>query len=216
MALFTLADLHQVHQRQQPLLGLRTHESEFALDRADPANFQLLMKQLFLGLPVQPLLDTHPLMARWVTEAQELVPELFQGRKKLWIDAPMIAPLTTGDTPIFIQVQVNYGLRRGMPRLYEWAIRSAKPTWQDAVKLWVMSVHYTIPPEKLSLVGLALHPSLPAQKLRLQWDQTQQDQTQQWLMQLLTQPTKLPMPEIHTNTDYSLLLNLDAIPEVPL
>ncbi|MGG6295732.1 hypothetical protein ACQ4M4_15180 [Leptolyngbya sp. AN02str] len=216
MALFTLADLHQVHQRQQPLLGLRTHESEFALDRADPANFQLLMKQLFLGLPVQPLLDTHPLMARWVTEAQELVPELFQGRKKLWIDAPMIAPLTTGDTPIFIQVQVNYGLRRGMPRLYEWAICSAKPTWQDAVKLWVMSVHYTIPPEKLSLVGLALHPSLPAQKLRLQWDQTQQDQTQQWLMQLLTQPTKLPMPEIHTNTDYSLLLNLDAIPEVPL
>nr|RNJ64852.1 MAG: hypothetical protein EDM05_34300 [Leptolyngbya sp. IPPAS B-1204] len=216
MALFTLADLHQVHQHQQPLLGLRTHESEFAFDRADPANFQLLMKQLFLGLPVQALLNAHPLMTRWVAEVQELVPELFQNRKKLWIDAPMIAPLTTGDTPIFIQVQVNYGLRRGIPRLYEWAIRSAKPTWQDAVKLWVMSVYYAIPPEKLSLIGLALHPVLPAQKLRLQWDQIQQEQTQQWLMQLLTQPTKLPVPEICTNTDYSLLLNLDAIPEVPL
>ena len=35
-------------------------------------------------------------------------------------------------------------------------------------------------------------------------------------MQLLTQPTNLPVPEIHTNTDYSLLLNLDAIPEVSL
>jgi hypothetical protein len=216
MALFTLADLHQVHQRQQPLLGLRTHESELELGSADPTNFQLLMKQLFLGLPVQPLLHNHPLIARWVAEVQELVPELFQNRKKLWIDAPMIAPLTTGDTPILIQVQVNYGLRRGMPVLYEWAIRSAKPTWQDTVKLWVMAVHYAIPPEKLSLIVLALHPSLPAQKLRLQWDQTQQDQTQQWLMQLLTQPTKLPVPEIHTNTDYSLLLNLDAIPEVPL
>jgi hypothetical protein len=216
MALFTLADLHQIHQSQQPLLGLCTHESEFAFDPADPANFQLLMKQLFLGLPVQPLLDTHPLIARWVAEVQELVPQLFQNRKKLWIDAPMIAPLTTGDTPIFIQVQVNYGLRRGMPRLYEWAIRSAKLTWQDAVKLWVMSVHYAIPPEKLSLIVLALHPSLPAQKLRLQWDQTQQDQTQQWLMQILTQPINHPVPEIHTNTDYSMLLNLDAIPEVPL
>ena len=216
MALFTLADLHQVHQCQQPLLGLRTYESEFAFGPADPANFQLLMKQLFLGLPVQPLLNAHPLIARWVAEVQELVPELFQGRKKLWIDAPMIAPLTTGDTPIFIQVQVNYGLRRGIPRLYEWAIRSAKPTWQDAVKLWAMSVHYAIPPEKLSLTGLVLHPVLPAQKLRLQWDQTQQDQTQQWLIQLLTQTINLPVPEVHTNTDYSVLLNLDAIPEVPL
>jgi hypothetical protein len=216
MALFTLTDLHQVHQRQQPLLGLHTHESEFAFDRADPTNFQLLMKQLFLGLPVQPLLNAHPLMARWVAEVQELVPELFQGRKKLSVDLPMVAPLRTEDTPIFIQIQVNYGLRRGMPRLYEWAIRSTKPTWQDAVKLWAMAVHYAIPPEKLSLIVLALHPSLPAQKLRLQWDQTQQDQTQQWLMQILTQPIKLPVPEIHTITDYSSLLNLDGIPEVPL
>ena len=76
MALFTLADLHQVHQCQQPLLGLRTYESEFAFGPADPANFQLLMKQLFLGLPVQPLLNAHPLIARWVAEVQELVPEL--------------------------------------------------------------------------------------------------------------------------------------------
>lgn len=216
MTLLTLTDLHQLYQNQQPFLGLRTHESEYAINSADLANFRLLMKQLLLELPVQPLLNNYPLIARWVAEIQELVPELFQGRKKLWIDVPMIAPLTTGDTPIFIQVQVNYGLRRGMPRLYEWAIRSAKPTWQDAVKLWVMAVHYAIPLEKLSLIVLALHPALPAQKLRLQWDQTQQDQTQEWLMQLLTQPTKLPVPEIHTNTDYSLLLNLDAIPEVPL
>ena len=216
MTLLTLADLHQLYQNQQPFLELRTHESEYAINSADPANFQLLMKQLFLELPVQPLLDTHPLMAQWVAEVQELVPELFEGRKKLWIDVPMIAPLTTGDTPIFIQVQVNYGLRQGIPRLYEWAIRPAKITWQDAVKLWLMVIHHAIPPEKLSLIILALHPSLPAQKLRLQWDQTQQDQTQQWLIQLLNQPTKLPVPEIRTNNDYSLLLNLDAIPEVPL
>lgn len=216
MALLTLADLHQIHQNPTPLSSSCTHESECVISPTDLANFQLLMKQLFLGLPVQSLLDNHSLMARWVAEVQELVPELFQNRKKLWIDAPMIAPLTTGDTPIFIQVQVNYGLRRRIPRLYEWAIRSVKPTWQDAVKLWVMAVHYAIPPEKLSLIVLALHPSLPAQKLRLQWDQEQQEQTQQWLIQLLTQPTNLPVPEIHTNTDYSLLLNLDAIPEVSL
>ncbi|OUC14554.1 MAG: hypothetical protein B0A82_11500 [Alkalinema sp. CACIAM 70d] len=216
MTVLTLADLYQLDQNQQSFLGLCTDESEYAINSTDPANFQLLMKQLFLGLPVQPILDTHPLMARWVAEVQALIPELFESKKKFWIDVPMIAPLKTGDTPICIQVQVNYGLRRGMPRLYEWAIRSAKPTWQDAVKLWVMSVHYAIPPEKLSLIVLALHPSLPAQKLRLQWDQTQQDQTQQWLIQLLTQPTAQPEPKNHKNNNYSLLFDLDEIPEVPL
>jgi hypothetical protein len=216
MALFTLADLHRVHQRQQPLLGLRTHESEFAFDPADPANFQLLMKQLFLGLPVQPLLDTHPLIARWVGEVQELVPELFQGRKRLWIDVPMLAPLRTEDTPIFIQAHVNYGLRQEIPRLYEWGMRPAKIIWQDAVKLWVVAMYYAIPPEKLSLIVLALHPSRSTQKLRLQWNQEQQEQTQQWLVQLLTQPATPPGRDVHKGDKTSLLLNLDAIPEVPM
>ncbi|KAM3109423.1 hypothetical protein [Phormidesmis sp. 146-33] len=216
MALFTLADLHQIHQSQQPLLGLCTHDSEFGFDSADAANFQLLMKQLFLGLPVQPLLDAHPLIDRWVAEVQELLPEIFQGRKKLWIDAPMIVPLTTDDTPIFIQVHANYGLRQGIPRLYEWAMRPAKLTWQDAVRLWVATTNYAIPPEKLSLIVLAIHPSRSAQKLRLQWDQEQQEQTQQWLMQLLTQPAIFPCRDVHRGDNTSLLLNLDAIPEVPL
>lgn len=216
MALLTLADLHQIHQNQTPLSKLCTHESEYVISSTDLANFQLLMRQLFLGLPVQSLLDAYPLMAQWVAEVQELAPELFKGSKKLWVDAPIITPLTTGDTSIFIQAHINYGLRQGVPRLYEWAIRPAKMTWQDAVKLWAVAMHYAIPPEKLSLIVLALHPSLPVQKLRLQWDQMQQDQTQQWLIQLLTQPTALPEPEIYRNTDNSLLLNLDAIPEVPL
>jgi len=216
MTLLTLADLHQLHQNQQPFLELRTHESEYVINSADPANFHLLMKQIFLGLSVQPLLSAHPLIARWVAEVKELVPELFEERKKLWIDAPMIAPLTTDGTPIFIQTHVSYGLRRGTPRLYEWAVRPAKITWQDAVKLWLMAIHHAIPPETLSLIVVALHPTLPAQKLRLQWDEIQQNQTQQWLIQLLTQPTDLQSPQIHNNTDYSLLLNLDTIPEVPL
>lgn len=216
MALLTLADLHQIHQNQTSLSKLCTHESEYVISSTDLANFQLLMRQLFLGLPVQPLLDVYPLMAQWVAEVQELAPELFKGSKKLWVDAPIVAPLATGDTSIFIQAHITYGLRQGVPRLYEWAMRPAKMTWQDAVKLWAVAMHYAIPPEKLFLIVLVLHPSRSTQKLRLQWDQMQQDQTQQWLIQLLTQPTALPETEIHRNTDNSLLLNLDAIPEVPL
>jgi hypothetical protein len=167
-------------------------------------------------LPVQSLLDAYPLMAQWVAEVQELAPELFKGSKKLWVDAPIITPLTTSDTSIFIQAHINYGLRQGVPRLYEWATRPAKMTWQDAVKLWMVSVHYTIPPKQLSLIVLALHPSCAAQKVRLQWDEIQQNQTQQWLIQLLTRPTAPQAPQVQDNTEYSVLLNLDTIPEVPL
>lgn len=216
MALLTLADLHRIHQNQTPLSSSCTHESEYVISSTDLANFQLLMRQLFLGLPVQSLLDAYPLMAQWVAEVQELAPELFKRSRKLWVDAPIITPLTTGDTSIFIQVHINYGFRQGVPRLYEWAMRPAKMTWQDAVKLWAVAMHYAIPSEKLSLIVLVLHPSRSAQKLRLKWDREQQDQTQQWLIQLLTQPTDLQTPQIHNNTDYSLLLNLDTIPEVPL
>ncbi|NJO66097.1 MAG: hypothetical protein HC832_00235 [Leptolyngbyaceae cyanobacterium RM1_405_57] len=216
MALLTLVDLHQIHQNQTPLSSSYTHKSEYVISSTDLANFQLLMKQLFLGLPVQSLLDAYPLMAQWVAEVQELAPELFKGSKKLWVDAPIITPLTTGDTSIFIQAYINYGLRQGVPRLYEWAMRPAKMTWQDAVKLWAVAMYYAIPPEKLSLIVLVLHPFRATQKVRLQWDETQQNQTQQWLIQLLTQPTDLQAPQIQNNTDYSLLLNLDTIPEVPL
>ena len=216
MALLTLADLYQIHQKQTPLSRSCTHESEYVISSTDLANFHLLIKQLFLGLPVQSLLNAYPSMAQWVAEVQELAPDLFRGGRKLWVDAPIITPLKTGDTSIFIQAHINYGLRQGVPRLYEWAMRPAKMTWQDAVKLWAVAVHYAILPEKLSLIVLVLHPSRSAQKLRLQWDREQQDQTQQWLIQLLTQPTDLQAPQIHNNTDYSLLLNLDTIPEVPL
>jgi hypothetical protein len=216
MTLLTLADLHQIHQNQTPLSRSCTHESEYVISSTDLANFQLLMKQLFLGLPVQSLLDAYPLMAQWVAEVQELAPELFKGSKKLWVDAPIITPLTTGDTSIFIQAHINYGLRQGIPRLYEWTMRPTEITWQDAVKLWMVSVHYTIPPKQLSLIVLALHPSCAAQKVRLQWDEIQQNQTQQWLIQLLTQPTAPQAPQVQDNTEYSVLLNLDTIPEVPL
>lgn len=216
MTLLTLADLHQIHQNQTPLSRSCTHESEYVISSADLANFQLLMKQLFLGLPVQSLLDAHPLMAQWLPEVQELAPELFQVRKKLWIDVPIIAPLDTGAALTFIQVQASYGLRHGIPRLYEWAVRPAKMTWQDAVKLWGVTRQYAIPPEKLSLIVLALHPSRSAQKFRLQWDQKQQEQTQQWLIQLLTQPADLRASEMDKNDDCSVWLNLEAIPEVPI
>jgi hypothetical protein len=213
MALFTLADLHQVHQHQQPLLGLRTHESEFAFDAA---NFQLVMKQLFLGLPVQPLLDAHPQMAAWVEEIKDLAPELFQLKKKLAIDRPVIAPLVLGDDPIFIQVHVNLGFRRGVPRLYEWAVRQPELTWQDRIKLWATTIHYAFPPESVQLVVLALNATKPAQKRKLRWNSILHQQTERSLIQLLTQP-----PEQTANFPFSQstgfdLIDLEAIPEIPI
>lgn len=216
MTLLTLTDLHQFYQEQQSLLEGDTYRAKYQFNSADPVNFQLLMKQLFLGLPVQPFLETHPKIAQWVSEVKDLLPQLFERKKKFWIDVPILAPLGIENTSFSLQAHVNYGLKQGIPRLYEWAVRPAQLTWQDTVKLWLITTYYAVAPEKLSLVVIALHPTLPAQKLRFRWDQTQHNQTQQWLMQLLIQPISSPSPEIYESTDDSLLLNWDAIPEVPL
>jgi hypothetical protein len=213
MVLFTLQDLQMRRQFQQPLTP---RDTEFAIDPTTPANFQLVIRQLFLGLPVQPLLEAHPQMAGWVAEVKALAPELFQPKKKLEIDRPVIAPLALDEDQIFIQVSVNLGFRRGIPRLYEWAVRQPELSWQDRVKLWATTIGYALAPEQVQLVILALHPMRPAHKRKLTWNTALHQQTERSLVQLLTQPL-----EQVSNFPYSQsldlnLIDLEAIPEVVL
>jgi hypothetical protein len=213
MTLFTLADLQMRRQFQQPLIA---RDTEFAIEPTTPTYFQLVIRQLCLGLPVQPLLEAHPQMAGWVAEVNELAPELFQSKKKVEIDRPVIAPLALGEDPTFVQVPVNLGFRQGIPRLYEWAVRQPELSWQDGVKLWATTIGYALAPEQVQLVILAMHPTRAAQKRKLTWNATLHQQTERSLVQLLTQPLeRVPNFPYSQNTDLHLI-DLEAIPEVVL
>jgi hypothetical protein len=59
--------------------------------------FQLIVKQKQLGLPVESLLADNPLLADWVAQLEQLIPGLFKPNKKLDLDYPLTAKL-----PLFL------------------------------------------------------------------------------------------------------------------
>ncbi|MEG3975129.1 MULTISPECIES: hypothetical protein [unclassified Microcoleus] len=186
MYLLTLSNLNQTvqpNQLQKPSLVpnyLQQH-------------LQLLVKQILMGLPVEPILNNYPQLQQWVNELKELSPTLFLPQRKLFVDIPIQAKLhlkkqgetvkNSSPSPSFkvIQVPASVGFVKGRPKLFEWAIRHPVMTWEDRVKLWVAVQFFKIEPEKLQLIVLALHPTQPAQKVKFVWDTKQHRQTKNWL-----------------------------------
>jgi hypothetical protein len=70
MPIINLADIQQINGHQQQLLFThhKDRQSHSAFDSIIAGNFQLLMKQLFLQLPIQPFLNAHPQIAQLVAQ----------------------------------------------------------------------------------------------------------------------------------------------------
>jgi hypothetical protein len=195
MYLLTLSDLNQtIHNSQlqeSPLVPSYLQE-----------RLQLLVKQNLMGLPVEPILNSHPQFQQWVFQLKELSPSLFLPQRKLFVDIPLQTKLdrtkrgvteeNSSPSPPFkvIQVRTNVGLVKGTPRLFEWAIRHPVLTWQDRVKLWVATEFFEIEPHKLQLIVLALHPTKPAKKVQFAWDSKQHRKTQNWLLTTIERETE--------------------------
>lgn len=209
MALITLPQLNQIIADRRLLPVVKSDRAT----KQDEANFQLVMKQMFLGLPVEPLLKTHPHMGRWMRQIKKLAPELFQPNKKLLIDTQVVAPLVEN---AFIQVHTNIGFRRGIPRLYEWAVRRPKLNWQDKVKLWAACEQYSISPQLVQFIVLALHPSKPARRVKVGWSQDRHEQTQLWLSQIVNQSNEETLARPQVEQSVSPMLDLESIPEVTI
>lgn len=217
MPIINLADIQQINKTQQQLLfpNQKHHQNHAAFDSIIADNFQLVMKQLFLQLPIQPLLNANPQIAQLVAQVQELAPELFHHRRKLLVDHPVIAPLTVNDENHFIQSITNIAFKRGIPIIYEWAVRYPKLSWQDRVKLWTTTVQYSVNPNQIQLVIVAVDPIKPAQRLDINWNQKLHYQTEKWLIKLLSQTQDNNLISNQANQKItSSMMNLNDIPEV--
>jgi hypothetical protein len=217
MPIINLADIQQINKTQQQLLfpEQKYHQNHTAFDSIIADNFQLVMKQLFLQLPVQPLLNTNPQIAQLVNQVQELAPELFHHRRKLLVDNAVIAPLIVNNENYFIQILTNIAFKRSIPRIYEWAVRYPQLSWQDRVKLWATTVQYSVKSNQMQLVIVAVDPIKPAQRLDINWTQKLHQQTEKWLIKLLSQPQDNNLISNQLNQEItSSMTNLDNIPEV--
>lgn len=213
MKLLTLSDFKPI----------RSHKSTSLIPSHIQQQFQLLVKQMLMGLPVEPILDNYPQFQQWITSLKELAPSLFVPHKKLFVDLAITARLewkldanNTSSPSSFplIEVQTNVGIIKGRKRLFEWGIRHPSLSYSDRIKLWVATEHFQVNPDEMQLIVLALHPTKTAQKVVFNWDSKQHKLTRNWLVKRMN-------PSITTNTkntDAALALakSLEQIEEIPL
>lgn len=229
MHLLTLSALHEIVSSNSitntsPLVPAYIQEQ-----------LQLAVKQMLMGLPVEPLLDNNLQIQQWVNELKQLSPSLFVPHKKLLPDIPLTAKVDLNSSLLtnlnqkcypqdqfkIIEVRAHIGIVRGKPRLFEWAIRHPILSWQDRVKLWVAAEYFKIQPQELQLIVLALHPTRAAQKVSFSWDRRQHRQIKNWLLNAI----KLETEQTFVNSEHFLAgqaeeiataINLDEIDEVSL
>ena len=229
MHLLTLSALHEIVNSNSitntsPLVPAYIQEQ-----------LQLAVKQMLMGLPVEPLVDNNPQIQQWVNELKELSPSLFVPHKKLLPDIPLTAKVDLNSSLLtnlnqkyypqhqfkIIEVRAHIGIVKGKPRLFEWAIRHPILSWQDRVKLWVAAEYFKIQPQELQLIVLALHPTRAAQKVSFSWDRRQHRQIKNWLLNAI----KLETEQTFVNSEHFLAsqaeeiataINLDEIDEVSL
>ena len=209
--LITLSDLCKLQSSE--LDGLSPSPFATLQDR-----LQLVLRQLHLNLPVQALLEAEPVLDHLVREVQAALPSALRSSKRLQLHYPIAAPL---DNQTYVEVTVNVGFRHGTLKLFEWALRQPALHWSDRVQLWAATKHFGRYPSDVMLVVVALQPDRPAQKIVHHWTTALHEQTEQWLISLLSknyQPT-VPIPSVsvtHSPAITAVLKHLEAIEEVPL
>lgn len=174
---------------------------------------QLAMKQTCMKLPTESLLIAHPKIDRWTMEIGFLYPEVFEWEDPQFLVDVQFTTQLYNTKDIWVQINTNAAfLKNGYVNLIEWSIRQPTLNWTDKVKLWATTEYLSLPPEKLKLTILALHPTYPAKRHEISWDSQQHEETRKWLMSVLTaQAPPVPIPVASTAK-----LDLEKIAEVEI
>lgn len=220
MKLLTLSDFKPIISNKSTSSLVSSHIQQ---------QFQLLVKQMLMGLPVEPIVDNYPQFQQWIVSLKELAPSLFVPHKKLFVDLAITARLdwnldanntSSPSSPPLIEVRTNVGIIKGRKHLFEWGIRHSSLSYSDGIKLWVATEHFQVNPDEMQLTVLALHPTKTAQKVVFNWDSKQHKRTRNWLINRITEQTNQSFQPsitiVNSDTASTLAKSLDEIDEVPL
>jgi hypothetical protein len=210
MSLITLSELALIKQQTE-------FNPEYSFHTINTPNLQqqikLIIQQKRLGLPLDSILANQPLLKQWLAEIETHIPSIFEPQKKLFLNLPILAKLAINVNQYYIiEIEINLGISRGKILLFEWGIRQPGINWQDRVKLWATSQYLEIEPRTLKLLILALNMEQPLTSTVINWSKIEQEETQEWLLQLLT--NKPQKPEFKPES--SPVINLDAIEEIAI
>ncbi|NES97853.1 MAG: hypothetical protein F6K32_22110 [Desertifilum sp. SIO1I2] len=177
----------------------------------------LYLRQVQIGLDPSSLLTNEPQLTRAIAQLHNIMPTVLQPNHPIQLGVDLTAPLTLPDsTTVYVQATVNLGMRRGVPKVFDWAFRHPRLNWTDATRLWVVTQFYeqqNIAANQVKLVVIALHLTRPPLPVVFDWSAQMQQQTQQWLVKRLQPQSNLPQFNGSQNT---ATVDLEAIPEVVL
>ncbi|GAC1450395.1 MAG: hypothetical protein NVS2B14_14290 [Chamaesiphon sp.] len=88
--------------------------------------------------------------------------------------------------------------------MIEWGIRSPRLNLSDRIKLWTTCEYFSLSPDDIDLMVLAVHPEFPPQMKIFNWDLERHKETDLSIKEIL-----LRKPAIIQNTGEFLILNLD-------
>ncbi len=190
MTLVTLQDLHSLLWSERQAAKLATSKLQEHLD--------LVIRQAQVGLNPMALVASNPQLGWIVEQLQATMPIALQPTPHLQLGVELAAPLTLrNETTLHVQISVNLGYRRGVPKLLDWSLRRPHFNWIDATRLWVATEFYRpqgIVAHQLRLVVVALHPTRRAQSVVFGWNDHRHQQMTQWILQRIQGQAEPELP----------------------
>lgn len=206
MPIITLSDLAQIQRQKQGKLFKAQTSSVVSAESQQ--QLEILIQQKRLGLPIEPILKANPLLFCWLEQLNEVFPDLFNLKKKLYLNVPLTRQLNQHK----IEAKIHLGMMRKKVHLFDFSICSSSIYWHNRVKLWIATQYFGLHPKQLKMTMFVLTPRQPITKLSICESAARQQQTQQWLHKLLSsKPSIDKFPK-----ETSIQSYIKAIPEVPL
>ena len=143
-------------------------------NRGNSEKLQLLMQQIFIGLPIEPILHNYPDLAHWVNQLQTII-ELPFSKKQLNL---------TFQTPINnILISAYYDLlveKESKVTAVNWStvnrclsIEGLKNSWETQISLFLLVEKAKLLPENVSLIYYFLKSKEPPTIYQFSYDEKQ-------------------------------------------
>lgn len=172
----------------------------------------LLVEQKRLGLNVEPLLAEAPLLAGWLESLEQLIPGLYDPRKRVYPNLPLTVPAAEG---VVLELTANVGFVGGKVKVLQWDVREAALLWSDRVRAWALCRSLSLAPQEVEVVVCAFSLDHPPVKQKYAWDERLHAETAAGLAEILI-PASKTSGNAEVPTPRHSCLDLDMIDELSI
>jgi hypothetical protein len=175
----TLSEIIRTYKQQT-----NSHPNYYHLESNNKLlqNLNLLVRQKRLGLNIEPFLKNNPELAKYLLQLEKAIPELFNSRKKVYLNRAITAKLSLSKHQHYwIETSLDLAIARTRYLLLAWSLNEFQLSLKDRANLWATCKFLKIDPTTLNLVHYFLSTNKAPIRTIYRWDSKQQKETQKLL-----------------------------------